>query len=237
MELKFTGRGAMLFPEEGNTSAYFEDDNNFFLIDCGEDVASKLIKMGRLNQDKEYYLLITHTHSDHIGSLGTLQQYLYWCCNKKLNIVVSKNMGYLKEIKDIIRAFGLVKGTYNIVDIRKLDNKSNMFNNIEYIESSHGDVPIKSCSIIINNKNGSILYTGDIACVDVIDMFIRNYKIDKIYVDTSLKKSPVHLGIEELCNIIPSNIRNKVYCMHINNRELINIIEKEGFNLVKVEES
>ncbi|HAB67140.1 MAG TPA: MBL fold metallo-hydrolase, partial [Firmicutes bacterium] len=43
--------------------------------------------------------------------------------------------------------------------------------------------------------------------------------------------------IEELCNIIPSNIRNKVYCMHINNRELINIIEKEGFNLVKVEES
>lgn len=60
MELKFTGRGAMLNPNEGNTAAYFEDEQNFFLIDCGEDVTDKLIRMGKLDQDKNYYLFITH---------------------------------------------------------------------------------------------------------------------------------------------------------------------------------
>lgn len=43
MDLNFTGRGAMLYPIEGNTAAYFEDDNNFFLIDCGEDVSASLL--------------------------------------------------------------------------------------------------------------------------------------------------------------------------------------------------
>ena len=94
MKLNFTGRGAMLYPQEGNTAAYFESDNAFFLIDCGEDVAAKLIADEKLNRDKEYYLMVTHTHSDHIGSLGTLQQYLYWCCGKKLNIVISPQMRY-----------------------------------------------------------------------------------------------------------------------------------------------
>ncbi len=235
MELHFTGRGAMLYPKEGNTAAYFEDDNNFYLIDCGEDVAGKLVEQGKLNQDKNYYLLVTHTHSDHIGSLGTLQQYLYWVNHKKLNIVVSEEMAYQKELKDIIRGFGLVEDTYNIVDIKELDNKSPLFLDMHYVPSNHGDTPLKSCSIVINTREGSVLYTGDIADADVIEKFIKDSdKIDKMYVDTSYTKSPVHLSIHELKEVIPSNLADKVYCMHINNEKLVDIILEYGYNLVDI---
>ena len=240
MELKFTGRGAMLNPSEGNTAAYFEDEENFFLIDCGEDVTDKLIRMGKLNQDKNYYLFITHTHSDHIGSIGTLQQYLYWICGKKLKVVFGADMKYANDILAILNSFGIVQGTYDIVNTRMLNDISPMFNRIRYVESNHGDTPLKSASLIIETNEGNILYTGDIADTRVIkDFLASNFPdtIDKMYIDTSLNKSPVHLSLEELRKTIPIGLSSKVYCMHLNSKELIPEIYKWGFNIVESDKS
>lgn len=240
MELKFTGRGAMLNPNEGNTAAYFEDEQNFFLIDCGEDVTDKLIRMGKLDQDKNYYLFITHTHSDHIGSVGTLQQYLYWIRGKKLKVVFGAGMRYGNDILAILNSFGIVQGTYDIVNTRMLNNISPMFSRIRYVESNHGDTPLKSASLIIETNDGNILYTGDIADTRVIKDFLSNNfpdTIDKIYVDTSLNKSPVHLSLEELRRTIPIGLSSKVYCMHLSSKELIPEIYKWGFNIVESDKS
>lgn len=236
MELTFTGRGAMLYPSEGNTAAYFEEGNNLFLFDCGEDVAAKLIRDGKLTKESEVYLFVTHTHSDHIGSVGTLQQYLYWICGKKLNIVYDFNLEYMKELKGILNGFGLVPSTYRMVLDMDLDNKFKSFNQIRYIESNHGDIPISSSSIIIKTNEGNILYTGDIADDKVIKYFIgvSEDNVDKMYIDTSYTDSPVHLSIHKLNEIIPDYLRDKVYCMHINNKDILPIIEEYGFNLVRV---
>lgn len=240
MELNFTGRGAMLNPNEGNNAAYFEDNNNFFLIDCGEDVAGKLIRMGKLDQDKNYYVFITHTHGDHIGSIGTLQQYLYWVRGKKLKIVFGNGMRYANDILAIMNSFGIVQGTYDIVNTRMLNDISPMFSRIRYVESTHGDTPLKSASIIIETDNGNILYTGDIADSRVIREFLTNNfpdTIDKIYVDTSLEKNSVHLSLEELRRVIPIGLSEKVYCMHLSSKELIPEIYRWGFNVVQSDKS
>ncbi len=239
MELNFTGRGAMLNPSEGNTAAYFEDDENFFLIDCGEDVANKLIRMGKLNQDKNFYVFITHTHSDHIGSIGTLQQYLYWVCGKKIKIVFGSGMEYANDILSVLNSFGIVQGTYDIVNITTLDKISFLFNTIRFIKSDHGDTPLKSASLVINTNEGNILYTGDIADTKLIKEFIANntYEtIDKMYIDTSLNKSSVHISLEELRKVVPISLSSKVYCMHLSSKELIPEIYNTGFNLVKSDE-
>lgn len=234
MKLNFLGRGAMLYPSEGNTAAYFEEGNNLFLFDCGEDVAAKLIKSGKLTKDTEVYLFVTHTHSDHIGSLGSLQQYLYWVCGKKLNIVCDYNLEYMKDIKGIARCFGLEPDTYRFIQERDLDGKFESFDQIRYMKSSHGDIPISSASIIIRTKNGNILYSGDIADSKIIKYFIQvsDGFIDKMYIDTSYTDSPVHLSIHKLNEVIPPELKSKVYCMHINNKDILPIIEEYGFNLV-----
>lgn len=236
MELKFTGRGAMLYPKEGNTAAYFESKEAFFLIDCGEDVAAKLIRDNKLTKEKEYYLFLTHTHSDHIGSLGTLQQYLYWCCGKKLKIVTSSQMKYQEEIQKVLDGFGLVPGTYEWVEEKSLDHQFEEFHSIRFVRSNHGDTPLASCAIIINSEDGNTLYTGDIADDTIIREFITYngaHNIDKMYVDTSFQKSPVHVSLEELMSAVPVSLRGKVYCMHINDARLLPLIEENGFGVVR----
>jgi len=91
MELKFLGRGAAFNPKEGNTSAYFIENNQLFLIDCGESVFERLIELDLLNNIESINLMITHTHSDHIGSLGSLVMYAYYTLKRPLNIILPEN--------------------------------------------------------------------------------------------------------------------------------------------------
>ena len=98
MELLFLGRGAAFNPSEGNNSAYFIDNNQLFLIDCGESVFSSLMENNLLDKSMKINLMITHTHSDHIGSLGSLVMYSYYVLHKPINIILPENAKYLGYI-------------------------------------------------------------------------------------------------------------------------------------------
>ncbi len=75
MQLNFLGIGAAYYPPFGSTSAYFVVQGHFYLIDCGETVFSALWNNHDLNECKDIYVLITHLHADHIGSLGSFISY------------------------------------------------------------------------------------------------------------------------------------------------------------------
>ena len=101
MELTFLGRGAAFNAEEGNTSAYFIEDNKLFLIDCGESVFATLKKRGLLEVE-EIYVLISHLHCDHCGSLGTLGLYCKYVLNKKLQFVIPHHEEYKNQLKMLL---------------------------------------------------------------------------------------------------------------------------------------
>ena len=75
MKIDFLGIGSAWNINEDNTSAYIKKDSRMILIDCGESIARKIIKEDLLFDINELYILISHTHSDHIGSIGTLLFY------------------------------------------------------------------------------------------------------------------------------------------------------------------
>ena len=60
MELKFIGRGAAFNAEEGNTNAYFVENETLFLLDCGEGMFAHLKTHNILNKIKEVYVYISH---------------------------------------------------------------------------------------------------------------------------------------------------------------------------------
>lgn len=101
MELNFLGRGAAFNPKEGNTSAFFIDNNELFLIDCGESIFKEIIENNILNNIEKINIMITHTHCDHIGSIGSLIMYSYYKLNNKVNIIVPKEKKriYFKSFK------------------------------------------------------------------------------------------------------------------------------------------
>lgn len=43
MELSFIGRGAAFNSKEGNNSAFFIENNQLFLIDCGENIYERIM--------------------------------------------------------------------------------------------------------------------------------------------------------------------------------------------------
>lgn len=119
-QLKFLGTGSAFNTKLGNTSAYLlnNDKSAMLLFDCGETVFSKLKPILEKNKNiSEFTICITHSHSDHIGSLPTLLYYLYYMykdeckCNKNINVhiithpnnydIIKSNIGsdFLDEIK------------------------------------------------------------------------------------------------------------------------------------------
>ena len=75
MKLNFLGRGAAFNPLEKSTSAYIREGDRLFLIDCGESVFAELIRRGILKDAKEVWIAVSHLHSDHSGSLGSVTLY------------------------------------------------------------------------------------------------------------------------------------------------------------------
>ena len=76
--LKFIGTGSAFNTKLGNTSAYIKDNNTLLLIDCGELTFARILSLNLLDDVNEVHIAITHTHPDHIGSLGSLIFYCFF---------------------------------------------------------------------------------------------------------------------------------------------------------------
>ena len=77
MKLHFLGRGAAFYPAFGNTNAYFTEDNDLFFLDFGESAFEKAVRLLDLKSYRNIYVLLTHLHADHAGSLASLCSYTH----------------------------------------------------------------------------------------------------------------------------------------------------------------
>lgn len=235
MDLIFLGRGCSNNVKQKNNAAYFIENSELFLIDCGESVFTKLKENNLLDSINTVNIMITHTHSDHVGSLGTLILYCYFNIKVKVNIILPSHALHKEDIKSLTRIFGCTEEMYCIIDEEEYDNKYNTFKTIRYKQTNH--VPqICSYGILFDTTDGLVYYSGDTKEVNNIKEIISSgQRIDKIYMDTTTANSPdnVHFYIGYLNEEIPETLKNKVYCMHFNSEECIEVAKKYGFNVVE----
>ena len=235
MELFFLGRGAAFNPKEGNNSAYFVENNQLFLIDCGESIFERLVESGVLESVEAINLMITHTHSDHIGSLGSLAMYSFYTLHKPLNIILPENAKHLPNIEKILSGFGCTEPMYNYVDEKAFDGKNKTFEKIRYFETSHCD-ELNCYGLLFTTQKGIVYYSGDTREINTIKALLASGQpIDKLYIDTTTANFPsnVHLYIGILQEAIPEELRSRVYCMHLNNDSCIEQAKTLGFNVVE----
>lgn len=235
MELKFLGRGAAFNPKEGNNSAFFVDNNRLFLIDCGETVFGKLYQHKFLDRFNEINILITHTHSDHVGSLGSLIMYAFFCLKKKVNIIVPTKGKQIKDnIKNILYGYGCRDNMFELVDEKRYKNKYKEFKSIKYLKTFHQE-GLDCYGILFNTKDGVIYYSGDTTELNNVKTLIKSgMPVDKLYIDTTSANYPGtgHLYVGDLAKTIPAELKNKTYCMHFNNDECIKLAKQFGLNVV-----
>lgn len=237
--LKFLGRGSAFNTIEGNTSAYFIKDNILFLIDCGETIFHKLITNDKLkkliaeNQINDIQVYITHLHSDHIGSLSSLIYYCYFILGMKIKI----------HYPDIdIYEYGFSSKLITLLTLQGNDSDTQY----EFLLEPHECIKarkvihvdeFKNYCYMINIDNKKIFYSGDCSTLPSLELAkIHDNFYDEMYIECAINKSNVHLDFEYLNTLIPLELRDKIYLMHIDNTEKVKeLANKYNFKIVELD--
>lgn len=235
MEFKFLGRGSAFNTIEGNNNAFYKNQNNdLLLVDCGESSFEKIKRLGLLDDISSLYIIITHTHSDHIGSLGSICLFAYYAKKIKVNIVLTHDENQNQVIKNVASAMGLSDEHINFADVSQMQEVFTEIENFEFVESPHAPELTTYGFILTHKQDGLIYYSADTNSAKYVEKFINNNNLHKIYIDTSKAdyEGNVHLSSRLLQEVVPQKLRHKVYCMHLDNSNHIPDLIEMGFNVV-----
>lgn len=229
MKINFLGIGSAWNINEDNTSAYIKKDSQMILIDCGESIARKIIKEDLLFDINELYILISHTHSDHIGSIGTLLFYSKYNKNIKNRIVVPKDEIFISNLKEYLRLVD-ISTEVEFVDETFLKDKFNLIN-FSILKANHVKTLPCYCFLLEDNEN-LIYYSADNNNIEYIKKYIK-YPKAQIYTEicNNPKLKDEHLLLKSLEDATSINERKRIYLMHINEFLDTKKLEKKGFNI------
>ena len=225
MDLKFLGYGSAFNPKLGITNAYFEQGKDLYLLDCGGSAFEQLMSLLDLKQYDTIYVLLTHLHADHVGSLGTLISYEY-CVWKKQVVVVYPD----ETIIDLLSLLGIQTNFYQY----QSELPSNCTIKATPILVRHAE-EMNCYGYLLEDQTEKIYYSGDSAdVVDVVrEQFLKG-EIQRIYHDTSSVESNSHCYSKKLEQAFPREFRKNIYCMHLD-CQCEKMLKEKGFSVVKPE--
>lgn len=106
MQIQFLGTGGAFDHEYGNSAAWIKIHNQQILLDCGNNIYHRLRETNLA--DEIDYILITHCHDDHVGSLTTLLLHqLFFLRPPKRPCLLVPNKKFEEHLRTYL-SFGLV---------------------------------------------------------------------------------------------------------------------------------
>lgn len=233
-ELKFLGIGSAFNTDLGNTSSFIKKNNSIILIDCGGTVFHRLQELRILDGVENLYIIITHTHPDHVGSLGEVIFYCHYILKIKAEIFFPQKELLLNFLTNI----GVKSEMYNLNSspILEVDDLEIGKFYVEFLSVPHVDT-IPSYGFVMRAISKTFYYSGDSKSIDnsIIDRCIKG-EIECIYQDTCGLdyEGNNHLSLTKLCELVPLKLRGKIYCMHLDKHITKVEIEERGFNFAQV---
>lgn len=178
---------------------------------------------------KEIHVLITHMHSDHVGSLGGFIGFCYW----KYKIVTKVYFSEKQKISMFLQLLGLNENeSFNVYDAKNKRIDSLKLEISASITKHVKNLHTYSYTLKFDNEN-DIFYSGDTYETNFnVIPFLESGNL--IYHDTCLndRKENVHTSLRVLSEMIPKKYRNQVYCIHIDGENFIEEAKKQGFSTV-----
>ena len=229
--LLFLGRGSA-FADEHN-SAFFVEDNELVLIDCPATSYQKVKKMN-WEQFDNIYILVTHTHGDHSGGVGTMLQYVWFASYMKKKVTIVAPSAEVKEdlLLLLMRIEGCEQEWFNIITADELDKK--WF--ISAVPTTHVKPLEGRCfGYHLNIHGNNVVYTGDTATLEQFKPLLKRGSF--LYTEAAYYKSEVHLYLKEMLpefmELAESGVH--VYLMHLDVEDKIKeLIDGTTLRFVKI---
>jgi len=234
LKFNFIGIGSAFNTKLGNTSAFIRNKDSMILVDCGGTVFHRLMELKLLEGVRQLNIIITHTHPDHVGSLGEVIFYAYYA----LKIIPKLYFPEIQLMWTFLRCIGVEEKMVEMVgsqEVEICDQELGEFN-LSFLPVSHLPT-IPAFGFILENKDSRVYYSGDANEVpESIMKMLEEGSLDIIYQDTCGLDydDNAHLSVKNLCEIIPANLRNKVYCIHHDNFFDKEKVKVEGFQVPNI---
>lgn len=231
--LNFIGIGSAFNTKLGNNGAFIRKQRSLLLIDCGGTVFQRVQELNLLNDMDRLYIIITHTHPDHVGSLGDFVFYMYYILHKK-PVVFFPGQELLQKLLECV---GVTTSMYELKSDFELGPDAFGFEGaaLKFIRVPHVDT-IPAYGLILELDGKCLYYSGDANEIpgEIMEK-LKKGELDMLYQDTSGADydGNVHLSIKKLVNLVPPELRGKVYCMHHDHSLDLQQVTNYGFNLVE----
>lgn len=249
MKVKFLGCGAGFNPSYGSNSAYLMTrDDGMILLECGEQTFARLINLPDFLKAKYLTVLLSHTHSDHAGSLGNMVMYSYNVLHRRV-VIVAGGIKQRREIRRLLKGFGVARECYQIVTTWGMSHSSRMHDialrdsciNIEMIRTHHA--PSLACyNIELSRltKDGQVdglFWSGDTN--DGVPAIVRALWGYSVYQEAGVRHSSAHVqihqfdralvAIAEHGNVSAQQLRRNITLMHLDGRRALYYSEVLGY--------
>ena len=202
------------------------DGNDLVLLDLSlssfhkmvETGLDGIIKTGTGDHIENIYVLVTHTHSDHIGGIPMMIHYAFYVWGGIPVTVVAPSQQLADEIRFFAdRLEGCDENAYRVItadaSIRWIDR---------IIPTSHTwQLEGRCFGYLLSIDGRSVVYTGDTNTLEPYMPYLNEGTI--LFTEISTAISPVHLSVLENLNTL-KELADKgveVYLMHLDNEEAI----------------
>ncbi len=234
LELFFIGIGSAFTRKHYQTNLLVIKGEDHLLIDCGTRCPQALSELG-IGVTDIRNLLITHSHSDHVGGLEEVAiMGRYFSKRKPLMIINETYQHFLWEMslrggcghnektahslltfEDYFEALRpqrlpqyrreTLHAKLGAIDVKMLRTK--------HIPDSSPDWQSSfwSCGVIIDDR---VLFTSDTRYdEDLVTVYDKEFKFEALFHDCQFFTGGVHAGIDEL-NALPADIKKRIYLTH-----------------------
>lgn len=239
MELKFNGIGSCFNPEFGNTSACLPLGDMAFLFDCGESAFGGIVKNSLLSGFKKINIFITHSHSDHCGSLSSLLFYCYYVLKVKPTVFAPASVFQILDLqgtfKEAYNEDVLIRGKkYNF--LTSLAGPNGLTSVCVYPHQVKHAKNLECFGFFVTDSLGdSFYYSGDSKEIgEPLLTLFKKKQIRKIYQDCSWVEYPdsLHMSYKRMCEIFPDREdRRRITLMHLETGTDFDKMVKDGWNL------
>ena len=224
LDLRFWGRGAAFYPLFGNTNAYFEADGDLYFIDFGESTFEKVFRAVDFSRYRDVYVLLTHLHADHSGSLASLISYAYCVLDIRVKVIHP-----MSKVNDLLEVQGISTEFYEYREMLP----EGLAVSAHPVEVPHAK-NMRCFGYVITFEEDSLYYSGDASELpdSILESFLRG-DIKRIYQDTAGHESQSHCCYKRLEELIPSAERARVFAMHFDG-DYVELVRSKGFSVVEV---